>query len=165
MRQEKQALGLIIGLTFLCLLFVLITAAQVGNSGRVFYAARVIDQTNVNNPEYILGEPDGKLAEIKPGGEITVLMSEQIVYHTASDDGYLVVQGEAAYGLAGLFRLDAEGRIAWQPLAPGSNKNGFKLGFDQFQSFQRTSAIKIVNDDSRRSLLVDAVAGFRSDDK
>jgi len=142
-----------------------ITLAPAQNDGRVFYAKRVIDKINVNNAEYVLGEPDGKFAEIKPGGELTVVMEEQIVFNTGADDGFVVVQGDTSYGLAGLFSATDDGKTAWQPLWPGSAKNGFKLGTDVFLSIQRTNIIKIANDDPNRPLLVDAIAGLAPDKK
>jgi hypothetical protein len=142
-----------------------ITLSPAQNDGRVFYAKRVIDKINVNTPENVLGKPDGKFAEVKPGGELTVVMEEQIVFNTAADDGFVVVQGETPYGLAGLFSFSDEGKTAWQPLWPGSMKNGFKLGTDIFLSIQRTNIIKIANDDPEQALLVDAIAGLASDNK
>jgi len=165
MNKQKHFLLLILLFTFCSLLASPFTIVSRQNDGRVFYAKRVIDKINVNTPENVLGKPDGKFAEVKPGGELTVVMEEQIVFNTAADDGFVVVQGETPYGLAGLFSFSDEGKTAWQPLWPGSMKNGFKLGTDIFLSIQRTNIIKIANDDPEQALLVDAIAGLASDNK
>jgi hypothetical protein len=129
-----------------------------------FYARRVSDHVNVVDPQNALGEPDGRFAEVRPGGELTVVMSETIYYSDASDDGAVVVKGSGSYGIAGLFRMNEEGQSAWQPLAPGRTPGGFKFGTSMFNVVQSTDTIKIANDDSR-SLFVDAFVGYRKDDK
>ncbi|MGB9765582.1 MAG: hypothetical protein ACPLZD_09565 [Candidatus Saccharicenans sp.] len=139
--------------------------AATTRSEKTFYAQRVLNSVNVNNPENILGEPDGRFAEIKPGGELTVVMEQPVFYHQTSDDGFLVVKGDTSYGLAGLFQMNEEGKLSWLPLSPGKEKNGFKLGTDPFVSLQRISVIKIVNDDEHNSLFVDAIAGLASGNK
>jgi hypothetical protein len=130
-------------------------------SGQEFYADEVVDQDLVVDAGNALGEPDGRYAEIKPGGELIVRMPEPIRYSDAADDGRVITKGGARYGLAGLFRMSEEGEPAWQPLAPGGTPGGFKLGTSMFPVAQSTETIRIVNDDTR-SVLVDAVSGFRS---
>jgi hypothetical protein len=125
-----------------------------------FYANEVVDQVNVLDAGNALGEPDGRYAEIRPGGEMTVRMPEPIRYSDGSDDGRIVTKGGARYGLAGLFKMTEEGESAWQPLAPGGTAGGFKLGTSMFPVTQSTEALRIVNDDTR-SVFVDAVFGFR----
>ncbi len=66
------------------------------------YAKQVLDDINVVAPEDALGEADGRFAEIRPGGEMTVLMDSRIYYTDGSDDGSVVTKGEGRYGLAGL---------------------------------------------------------------
>ena len=126
------------------------------------YAKQVLDDINVVAPEDALGEADGRFAEIRPGGEMTVLMDSRIYYTDGSDDGSVVTKGEGRYGLAGLFRMTEEGEPAWQPLNPGGTPGGFKLGSVMFPVTQSTDTIKIVNDDSR-PVFVDAVIGYRKD--
>lgn len=127
-----------------------------------FYGKDILDDIDVVAPEEALGEADGRFAEIRPGGEMTVLMDDRIYYSDASDDGRVVTKGEGQYGLAGLFRMTEEGEPAWQPLIPGGTPGGFKLGSVMFPVAQSTDTIKIVNDDSR-SVFVDAVLGYRSE--
>jgi hypothetical protein len=129
-----------------------------------FYARQVSDHVSVVDPEHALGEPDGRFAEIRSGGELTVVMAETIYYSDASDDGAVVVKGGGSYGVAGLFRMTEEGEPAWQPLAPGRTPGGFKFGTSMFSVVQSTDTIKIANDDTR-SLFVDAVVGYGKVDK
>ncbi len=131
-------------------------------SPQEFYAKEVVDRLEVLDPENALGEPDGRYAEIRPGGEMTVRMPEPVRYSDGADDGRIVTKGDARYGLAGLFRMSEEGEPAWQPLVPGGTAGGFKLGSSMFPVTQSTETIRIVNDDTR-SVFVDAVVGFRRD--
>ncbi len=124
-----------------------------------FYAKRVIDQINVNGPENALGEPDGRFAEIKPGGEMTVDMEKALFSLDGSDDGQVVTRGNETYGLAGLFVMNEEGQAAWQPLAPGADHGGFNLSPMRSVVGQTTRTIRIVNDDAH-SVYLDAVIGF-----
>ena len=41
-----------------------------------FYGQEVLDDIDVVAPEDALGEADGRFAEIRPGGEMTILMDE-----------------------------------------------------------------------------------------
>lgn len=121
--------------------------------------AKVLDHINVVDPDNVLGEPDGRFAEIRPGGEITVLMAERIYYSDASDDGTVVTKGGGQYGVAGLFQMTEEGPPAWQALAPGRTPGGFKFGTSMFSVVQSTDTLKIANDDTR-SIFVDALIGY-----
>ncbi|MCX6574024.1 MAG: hypothetical protein NTX99_08530 [Candidatus Aminicenantes bacterium] len=124
-----------------------------------FYGKQVVDHISVVDPGNALGEPDGRFAEIRPGGEMTVLMADRIYYSDASDDGAVVARGDGRYGLAGLFRMDEDGQSAWQPLPQGRTPGGFKLGTSMFNVVQSTDTLKIANDDTR-SVFVDAVSGY-----
>lgn len=128
-----------------------------------FYAVKVSDDVGVVDPRNALGEPDGRWAEIRPGGELTVVMAERIYYSDASDDGAVVVKGDGRYGVAGLFRMTEEGEPAWQPLVQGRTPGGFKFGTSMFSVVQSTETIKIANDDTR-SVFVDAVVGYGKKD-
>lgn len=127
-----------------------------------FYADKVVDHINVVAPENALGEPDGRFAEIRPGGEMTVRMEQQIFYLEGSDDGAVVAKGPGQYGVAGLMQMSEEGEFAWQPLVPGRSPGGFKLSTDWFAAPQATDTIRIINDDTR-PVLVDAVVGFKKE--
>jgi len=124
-----------------------------------FYGRQVVDHISVVDPANALGEPDGRFAEIRPGGEMTVLMADRIYYSDASDDGAVVAKGDGRYGLAGLFRMNEEGQSAWQPLPSGRTPGGFKLGTSMFNVVQSTDTLKIANDDTR-SVFVDAISGY-----
>jgi len=127
-----------------------------------FYADEVLDDADVGDPENALDAPDGFFAEIRPGGELIVRMSEIIRYSDVADDGRVVTNGSARYGLAGLFEMTEEGEPAWQTLLPGGTPGGFKLGPGRFDVTQSTDTLRIVNDDTR-SVFVDAVIGFRTE--
>ena len=129
-----------------------------------FYGKQVVDHISVVDPGNALGEPDGRFAEIRPGGEMTVLMADRIYYSDASDDGAVVAKGDGRYGLAGLFRMDEEGQSAWQPLPTGRTPGGFKVGTSMFNVVQSTDTLKIANDDAR-SVFVDAVVGYGKGDR
>jgi hypothetical protein len=125
-----------------------------------FYAEQVVDYVNITEPENALDAPDGRFAEIKPGGKLTVRMEDTLYFLEGSDDGFVVVKGDGAYGLAGLFQMTEEGAPAWQPLAPGSGPGRFKLGAFRSSPVQSTATIRIVNNDSR-PVYLDAVVGIR----
>lgn len=141
---------------------VLLCSGAVEGPAGEFYAKRVVDHINVNAPENALGRPDGRFAEIKPGGDMIVLMDNVHNFLEGADDGYVVVKAEGAYGLAGLFRMSEEGAPAWLPLAPGSAPGRFKLGTMRFSPVQSTDSIRIVNDGDR-PVYLDAVAGIGED--
>lgn len=125
-----------------------------------FYAEKIIDHINVVAPENALGAPDGRIAEIRPGGEMTVHMEHPIYYLEGQDDGAVVIKGDGQYGLAGLIKMSEKENFAWQPLVPGRSPGGFKLSTDPFVAHQTTDTIRIVNDDTR-PVFVDAVIGFK----
>jgi hypothetical protein len=152
----KKGLGLVVAA--ICL------AGAVQDDRPRFYAAKVSDHINVVDPQHALGEPDGRCAEIRPGGELTVVLTERVYSSDASDDGAIVFKGEGRYGAAGLFRMTEEGESAWQLLMPGGTPGGFKFGPSQFIVTPSTDTIKIANDDTR-SVLVDAVVGYGKRDR
>ena len=166
--MKTKALLSTAGLCLLCAagLLALRTASPVSEDAQDarpgFYARKVIDHIDVVAPENALGEADGRFAEIRPGGEMTVLMASRIYYSDASDDGSLVTKGDGKYGLAGLFQMTEEGESAWLPLPPGRTPGGFKFGTSMFTVAQSTDTIRIVNDDTR-SVFVDAVIGYGKD--
>jgi len=127
-----------------------------------FYADKVVDHINVTAPANALGKPDGRFAEIRPGGEMTVHMEARIIYSEGLDDGAIVTKGPGQYGLAGLMSMSEEKEFAWQPLVPGRSPGGFRLSTDWFAALQATDTIRIVNDDTR-PVLVDAVIGFKKE--
>lgn len=125
-----------------------------------FYARKVLDHINVVAAGNALGAPDGRVAEIRPGGEMTVHMEQPLYYLEGQDDGAVVIKGDGQYGLAGLIKMSEEENFAWQPLVPGRSPGGFKLSTDPFVAPQTTDTIRIVND-GIRPVFVDAVIGFK----
>ena len=155
MKKKVMAMVPVVAVVLLC------AGAVKGPSGE-FYAKRVVEHISVNAPENALGRPDDRFAEIKPGGEMTVLMDNVLHFLEGADDGYVVIKAEGAYGLAGLFRMSEEGAPAWLPLAPGSAPGRFKLGTMRSSPVQSMDSIKVVNDGDR-PVYLDAVAGIGED--
>jgi len=159
---RSAGLGLLIAAGLLLLEPAAPAAQELRKDKDEFYAREVLDKIEVVSPESALGGPDGRFAEIRPGGEMTVRMESRIYYSDSADDGSIVTKGGASYGLAGLFRMTEEGEEAWQALHPGRGPGGFKFGPMMFPVTQSTDTIRIVNDDTR-SVYVDAVIGYRKD--
>jgi hypothetical protein len=166
MKRSAFIVGAGLGLIGAAILLASRTSPAAGQDAQAerprVYGAKILDHVNVVDPENALGEPDGRLAEIRPGGEITILMAERIYYSDASDDGTVVTKGSGQYGVAGLFQMTEEGSPAWQPLSPGRTPGGFKFGTSMFSVVQSTDTLKIANDDTR-SVFVDAVIGYGKD--
>lgn len=158
--MRKKAAVFAVLAAFAAPAFIHAGAAVGGHYDKQFYAAEVEDEINVNDAENVLGEPDGRCAEIKPGGEMTVVMDYELIYLDGSDDGRIVTRGEAEFGLAGLFEGGEGEAPGWQALAPGQGQGGFKLGAMRSNPLQRTRVIRIVNNDDKRSVFIDAVVGF-----
>jgi hypothetical protein len=150
--------------TFSLLAAALCLAGSVQDDRPRLFAIKISDHISVVDPQNALGEPDGRWAEIRPGGELTVVLAERIYSSDASDDGAIVLKGEGRYGVAGLFRMNEEGESAWQPLMPGGTAGGFKFGPSQFIVTPSTDTIKVANDDTR-SIFVDAVVGYGKRDR
>ncbi len=152
------------GGTVLAVLLTTLLSYQAGDGRHEFYAGQVVDHIDVADPENALGVPDGMFAEIRPGGEMTLEMEEPLVGLDGSDDGRIVMRNGTAFGLAGLFPMDEEGSLAWQPLSPGSEPGGFNLGPLRDPTGRSTRTIRIINDDDR-PLFLDAVIGFGPGEK
>jgi hypothetical protein len=56
------------------------------------YVRSVVFEENVKNSGNVLGEPDGRFAEIAPGGQMTLLMERPIVPSSGFDDGFVVTK-------------------------------------------------------------------------
>jgi len=131
-----------------------------------FYALRVICERNVQNPTESLGSPDGRYAEIPPGGELVVLMEKTFI-----DSGKLVCKGEANYGLEGFFHIqdteDERQNYAWiiinrDPLMP----NRFLFFPGSYIWFSGTGVDKIrISNAGNKSLFVDAIIGYGAVEK
>ena len=134
-----------------------------------FYAMRIVSERDVLNVKNCLGAPDGRYAEILPGGQLALLMEETFI-----DIGTLVFKGEMDYGLEGLFHVQntqAERQdFAWIPfwsgryILPGMWPGGFSFGPGQpglsLYGGLGVDKIRITNTGTK-SLFVDAVIGYR----
>jgi len=129
-----------------------------------FYALRVVSEKNVQNAKDSLGAPDGRYAEIAPGGQL-VLQMEKRFY----DTGTLVCKGDEHYGLEGLVHMQDTGveqqDYAWMIINRGpSNRFDFVLSGPEpglFGGFwgMTVDTIRITNTGTA-SLFVDAVIGY-----
>lgn len=131
-----------------------------------FYVARVMSSQDVKDPDEVLGKPDGRCAEIAPGGRMTLLMEKPILPSLGFDDGLVVTKGEADFGLAGWFLAgeanDAPER-AWMPLVAGVSPGGFRLSSESLDRTPEGSpGVKVlrISNNGTRPLLLDAVIGY-----
>jgi hypothetical protein len=131
-----------------------------------FYVDRVMSHKDVTDPENILGEPDGRFAEIAVGGQMVLLM-EKPIFPSAVDDGTVVCRGEANFGLEGwILAGGTEGspQYAWMPLVRGVSSGGFRLTSPAAmggtpEGSPGVNRIRISNADAR-PIFVDAVIGY-----
>jgi len=139
-----------------------------------FYAFQVVREERVQNAKDSLGAPDGRSAEILPGGQIVILMesmlppSQVVGYGETAvclDSGSVVGKGEADFGLEGRFSwqdTQGEQHHEWIPLVPSAT--GFcisppPLAIYSPQDNAGVDMIKITNPGAT-SLFVDAVIGY-----
>lgn len=131
-----------------------------------FYVDRVMSHKDVKDPQNILGEPDGRFAEIAVGGQMELLM-ERPIFPSGVDDGTVVCEGEANFGLEGwILAGGTEGtaQYAWMPLVRGMSAGGFRLTSPAGmggtpEGSPGVNRIRISNADSK-PILVDAVIGY-----
>lgn len=144
------------------------TAGQGQPERPKFYALQVIFEKNVQNAKDSLGAPDGRYAEILPGGQLVVLMENKLYPFPIlsgwpesggglADSGSVVGKGETDFSLEGWFpkqTTQCKQHYVWRPLVLSSS--GFcvwlecKAGVDM---------IRIANSGTK-SLFVDAVLGY-----
>jgi hypothetical protein len=132
-----------------------------------FYAREVVFEQNVKNARDSLREPDGRFAEIGVGGQIVILMEKRIIPSGASDDGLVVCQGEASFGLEGWFLqagTEEAPQYAWMLLVRGRSPGGFRLTAAEMaggtlEGSSGVNMIRISNNDTK-PILVDAVVGY-----
>jgi hypothetical protein len=133
-----------------------------------FYALQVVFEKNVQDAKDSLGAPDGRYAEILPGGQLVVLMENKLYPFPIlsgwlegggglADSGSVAGKGETDFSLEGWFlKQTTQGKphYVWRPLVLSSS--GFcvwlecKAGVDM---------IRIANTGTK-SLFVDAVLGY-----
>jgi hypothetical protein len=134
-----------------------------------FYAIRVVSEKDVLNAKDCLGAPDGRYAEILPGGQLVVLMEKTFI-----DIGTLVFKGEMDYGLEGFFHVqdtqDERQDFAWIPfwsgrvILPGMWLGGFSFGPGSpgLSLYGGLGVDKIrISNAGTKSLFVEAVIGYR----
>jgi len=139
-----------------------------------FYALQVIDAKFVQNAGDSLRSPDGRYAEILPGGQLVVLM-ENILLPSPMvgngedggclDSGSVVGRGGEDFGLEGRFTWqDAQGeeRHEWISLVP--SPTGFCISPPALeeQPSEDVSGVDLVRITNlgEKSLFVDAVIGY-----
>jgi hypothetical protein len=132
-----------------------------------FYVLRVVSENKVKNSKDSLGAPDGRLAEILPGGQLVLRMEKKLYPFPnigfipeggLADSGSVVGKGGADFDLEGWFTTrDAQGKqySAWVPLAV--SLTGFCIWPI---SSAGVNTIRITNR-GIKSLFVDAVIGYR----
>jgi len=139
-----------------------------------FYALQVVCQKDVQNAKDSLGAPDGRYAEILPGGELVILMENRLypfpivgwgieVGGGPPDSGSIVGQGGEDFRLEGWFPMDdVEGKehYEWIPLGPSAT--GFCLFPPPTYSFERNAGVDMIRitNPGTKSLFVDAVIGY-----
>jgi hypothetical protein len=128
-----------------------------------FNALRIVSEKNVLNAEDTLGRPDGRYAEILPGGQLVVLMEK-----TFFDFGMLVCKGGDDYGLEGRVKMQdthvEEQDYAWMIINRGPSNRFDFWGTDTSRPRggywgMTVNMIRITNFGTN-SLFVDAVVGY-----
>lgn len=129
-----------------------------------FYALRIVSEKNVQNAKDFLGAPDGRFAEIAPGGRLVLLMEKRFY-----DTGTLVCKGDEQYGLEGLVHMQDTGveqqDYAWMIInRDPSNRFNFVLSGPEpgpFGGFwgMTVDTIRITNTGTAL-LFVDAIIGL-----
>lgn len=141
-----------------------------------FYALRVVSEKNVQNAKDSLGAPDGRYAEILPGGQLVLLMEKELYLFPGiggnpeggpalADSGSVVGKGEADIGLEVWSPWqDAEGKYHYGWVPVGVSTTGFSLPVidiysPSFKGNTGVNKVRITNL-STKSLFVDAVIGY-----
>lgn len=127
-----------------------------------FYALRVVSEKNVQNAKDSLGAPDGRYAEILPGGQLVLLMEKNFV-----DIGTLVCKGEEDYVLEGRAHMQdthvEQQDYAWMIINRDlSDRFDFITGRPMRGSSSWGIAVNMVRitNFGTKSLFVDAVIGY-----
>jgi hypothetical protein len=137
-----------------------------------FYALGVVCEKDVQNAKDSLGAPDGRYAEILPGGQLVVLMEKKLYPFpivgwnlegggAPADSGSIVGKGGADFSLEGWLPMqDTQDKqhYAWTPL--GLSVSGFCLPL--IYSFEGSTGVDMIRITSpgTKSLFVDAVIGY-----
>jgi len=128
-----------------------------------YYAKNVVFENQVGNAAEALGKPDGRYAEIKPGGTLILFLEAKIYPSGILDDGMVVCKEEGNYGLAGWLPTevtDQGPQYAWVLLVRGRSPSSFRLTtLVPGEGSAGIDMIRITNDDSK-SIFVDALVGY-----
>jgi len=135
---------------------------------RRFYAVRVVSEKNVLNAKDALGPPDGRYAEILPGGQLVLLMEKELeVFPGGLQDygvglaysGAIVAKGETPGLLEAWIPIkNAKGEECYDWISIGGGMPS-PLYHGWPQGIARTNKVRITNVGTE-SLFVDAMVGF-----
>jgi hypothetical protein len=127
------------------------------------YARSVVFEQNVKSSGNALGEPDGRFAEIAPGGQLVLLLEDRIYPSGSFDGGLVVVKEESHYGLEGWFLVGGtpqDPQFAWMPLVKGQSPGSFRVAVrEAIEGSAGLSMIRISNADTK-PILLDALVGY-----
>jgi hypothetical protein len=128
-----------------------------------FYALRVVSEKDVQNAKDSLSAPDGRYAEILPGGQLVLLMEKNF-----ADSGTAVCKGEEDYGLEAWIHVQdtqvEQQDYIWAIIQrEPSNRFNF-MAFDPNSGMggswgMSVNMIKITNFGTK-SLFLDAIIGY-----
>jgi hypothetical protein len=133
-----------------------------------FYALRVVFEKNVQNAKDSVGAPDGRNAEILPGGQLVVLMENKLYPFPSisgwpeggarlADSGSVVGKGEADFGLEGWLPMkNTQGKQHYVWISLGLSVTGFCIWLEGSAGVEM---IRMTNPGTT-SLFVDAVIGY-----
>ena len=139
-----------------------------------FYVLQVVCEKKVQNAKDSLGPPDGRSAEILPGGQLVMLMENILLPSRISgygenagcvDSGSVAGKGETDFGLEGRFTWqDTQGEQRHEWIRLGPTMTGFciappPLAICFFKDSSGVDLVRITNPGSK-SLFVDAVIGY-----
>jgi hypothetical protein len=133
-----------------------------------FYAVQVISEKGVRNAKDALGAPDGRSAEILPGGQLILLMEKELYVIPVADQNYgvglaysgaMVAKGETPALLeAWILIRNAKGEECYDWISIGGGvPSPFYHGWPE--GIARTNKVRITNVGTE-SLFVDAVIGL-----
>jgi hypothetical protein len=140
-----------------------------------FYSLRVVSEKNVQNAKDSLGAPDGRYAEILPGGQLVLLMEKELYLFPGigwnpegggapADSGSVVGKGVADFSLEGWLSMqDTQGKQDYDWIPLGLSATGFFISPPHLPIYSPEGSagvdmIRITNPGTK-SLFVDAVIG------
>jgi len=139
-----------------------------------FYALEAVCEKNVHNAKDSLGAPDGRYAEVFPGGQLIILMENKLYPLPmagwspegpggVADSGSIVGKAETEFGLEGWFPMqDNQGKqhYDWIPLGPSAT--GFCLFPPPTYPFEGKAGVDMIRitNAGTKSLFIDAVIGY-----